>query len=541
MTAILVVFSLMCIGYIVYLHRRYNNKESMRARAIEAIIQTTRYGVIEADLTGTILIFNPAAEKMLGYRANEVIGKLTPAIIHVPEEIAARANELGIEPGFDVFVKNPREKREVETREWTYIRKDRSTFVSYLSISALRDANDHLIGYVGVFEDITALKEWQKAQQMKDEFLANVSHELRTPLNAVMGLSTLIEAESNQERLKYYAQNIHLSGRHLLDIVNELLDFSKIQAGKFQIETVRLPLIKVFKDCHAILLGLAEEKHVNLRFDCRNIAETCCVEGDELRLKQVINNIVSNAIKFSEGGIVEVFADYRDDMLSVIIKDNGIGMNAEVVRNLFKPFYQADGSITRKFGGTGLGLAISKNIIDKMGGSIAVESAVGKGSTFNLSVPLSLAPQEQKHSANNVPLHTFGLRYHVLIAEDNSLNQLILEQILRRFELNVTKAGNGKEALDLALKNEFDLILMDMQMPEMDGIQSTKMLRENGVLSPVIACTANAYQDDKAACLASGMNDFITKPIDISALNALLIKYLTAQEQSEAEHLTSRD
>jgi PAS domain S-box-containing protein len=388
MTAILVAFSLACIGYIAYLHRRYNNtKESMRVRAIEAIIRTTRYGVIETDLNGTILIFNPAAEKMLGYRAEEIIGKVTPAIIHAPEEIAARANELGIEPGFDVFVRNPREKREVETREWTYIRKDRSTFITYLSISALRDANDHLIGYVGVFEDITAFKEWQKAQQMKDEFLANVSHELRTPLNAVMGLSKVIEAESGHEKIKNYARNIHLSGRHLLDIVNELLDFSKIQAGKFQIEKTRLPLIKIFKDCHAILSGLAQEKHVNLRFEYQNIAEDLYVAGDEIRLKQVINNIASNAIKFSEGGTVEVCAGYRGDALSVIIKDNGIGMDAEVVRNLFKPFYQADGSITRKFGGTGLGLAISKNIVDKMGGSITVESSAGKGSTFNLSVP----------------------------------------------------------------------------------------------------------------------------------------------------------
>ena len=168
--------------------------------------------------------------------------------------------------------------------------------------------------------------------------LANVSHELRTPLNAVMGLSTLIETESDQEKSRNYAHDIHLSGRHLLEIVNELLDFSKIQAGKFQIEKVQLPLIKVFKDCRAILLGLAKEKHVTLRFDYRNIAEGCYVEGDELRLKQIINNIVSNAIKFSEGGIVEVCADYRDDTLSVIVKDNGIGMNAkssEISSSLF--------------------------------------------------------------------------------------------------------------------------------------------------------------------------------------------------------------
>ncbi|MGZ0019137.1 hybrid sensor histidine kinase/response regulator [Nitrosomonas sp. wSCUT-2] len=534
MIALLAIFSLACIGYIVYLRRRCNSsQESMRVRAIEAIIQTTRYGVIETDLNGTILIFNPAAEKMLGYRAEEVIGKLTPAIIHVPEEIAVRAIELGIEPSFDVFVKNPREKREVETREWTYIRKDRSTFVTYLSISALRDGNDHLIGYVGVFEDITALKEWQKAQQMKDEFLANVSHELRTPLNAVMGLSALIKAETDYEKIRNYAQSIHLSGSHLRDIVNELLDFSKMQAGKFQIEKARLPLIKVFKDCHAILLGLAEEKRVNLRFDYQKIAEDCYVEGDEIRLKQIVNNIASNAIKFSEDGIVEICAGYRDGLLSVIIKDNGIGMNAEVVRNLFKPFYQADGSITRKFGGTGLGLAISKNIIDKMGGSIKVESAIGKGSTFILSIPLSPAPELHNRITNENPLHKFDHRFHVLIAEDNVLNQLILEQILLQFELNVTKAGNGKEALDLALENEFDLILMDMQMPGMDGLQSTQMLREKGILAPVIACTANAYQDDRTACIAAGMNDFITKPIDISALNALLIKYLSAQQQSQ--------
>ncbi|WP_305333878.1 PAS domain S-box protein, partial [Nitrosomonas sp.] len=219
MTVILVAFSLACIGYIAYLHSRNgSHRDSIRTRAIEAIIETTRYGVIETDVNGIILIFNPAAEKMLGYQAEEIIGKVTPAIIHGHDEVIARALELGIEPGFDVFVKNPREKREVETREWTYIRKDKSTFTSFLSISALRDGSDRLIGYVGVFEDITHLKEWQQAQKMKDEFLANVSHELRTPLNAVMGLSKLIEAEveSNPEKIKEYAHDIHLSGKHLL-------------------------------------------------------------------------------------------------------------------------------------------------------------------------------------------------------------------------------------------------------------------------------------------------------------------------------------
>lgn len=172
MMAFLVVFLLACIGYILYFHRGSNYpNDSIRMRAIEAIIQTTRYGVIETDLNGTILIFNPAAEKMLGYRADEVIGRVTPAIIHIPDEVITRAQELGIEPGFDVFVKNPREKREVEAREWTYLRKDKSTFISFLSISALRDENDHLIGYVGVFEDITDLKEWQAAQKIKDEFV----------------------------------------------------------------------------------------------------------------------------------------------------------------------------------------------------------------------------------------------------------------------------------------------------------------------------------------------------------------------------------
>lgn len=531
MTENLVALLLASIGYILYLHlRRHEQKDSIRMRAIEAIIKTTRYGVIETDLDGTILIFNPAAEKMLGYRAEEVIGKVTPGIIHVRDEVIARAEELGIEPGFDVFVKNPRENREVETREWTYIRKDKSTFVSFLSISALRDASDHLIGYVGVFEDITDLKEWQKAQTMKDEFVANVSHELRTPLNAVMGFSKLVEMESDPVKIKEYAQAIHLSGKHLLDIVGELLDFSKIQAGKFQIAEIRFPLIKVFKDCHAILLGLSEDKRVTLRFDYHQIDESTHVKGDEVRLKQVIGNIISNAIKFSEEGIVNVCARYENQMLSVAIKDNGIGMNEEVVRNLFKPFYQADGSITRKFGGTGLGLAITKSIIDMMKGTIAVESTVGKGSTFKLTVPLETAEQEKNHTVDDfLPLQTFGYRYHVLIAEDNAMNQIILEQILNAFELNVTKATNGREAFNLAIKNQFDLILMDMQMPEMDGIQSTRMLREKGVSVPIIAVTANAYQDDKIACLEVGMNDFVTKPVDIYVLNAMIKKHLPAQ------------
>lgn len=529
MTVILAAFSLACIGYIAYLHSRSSHRDSIRTRAIEAIIETTRYGVIETDLNGIILIFNPAAEKMLGYQAEEIIGKATPAIIHAHDEVIARAIELGVEPGFDVFVKNPREKREVETREWTYIRKDKSTFTSFLSISALRDARDHLIGYVGVFEDITHLKEWQQAQKMKDEFLANVSHELRTPLNAVMGLSKLIEAEmeSNPEKIKEYAHDIHLSGKHLLNIVNELLDFSKIQAGKFQIEKMQISLRRVFKDCYAILLSSAKEKCVTLHCNFQQIDEEQYVEGDEIRLKQVISNIISNAIKFSENGIVDIYAQYQDQVLFVVVKDNGIGMNEEVVKNLFKPFYQADGSITRKFGGTGLGLAISKSIIDMMGGCIEVESEAGKGSTFKLTIPLKPVNRKENPASRTITtLQTFGQRYHVLVAEDNPVNQLVLEQILYKFELNVTKAANGKEAFDLAIRNKFDLILMDMQMPEMDGMQATRILRAHGVLVPIIAVTANAYQDDRNACLESGMNDFIAKPVDLGALNTILMKYL---------------
>lgn len=529
MTVILAAFSLACIGYIAYLHSRSSHRDSIRTRAIEAIIETTRYGVIETDLNGIILIFNPAAEKMLGYQAEEIIGKATPAIIHAHDEVIARAIELGVEPGFDVFVKNPREKREVETREWTYIRKDKSTFTSFLSISALRDASDHLIGYVGVFEDITHLKEWQQAQKMKDEFLANVSHELRTPLNAVMGLSKLIEAEmeSNPEKIKEYAHDIHLSGKHLLNIVNELLDFSKIQAGKFQIEKMQISLRRIFKDCYAILLSSAKEKCVTLHCNFQQIDEEQYVEGDEIRLKQVISNIISNAIKFSENGIVDIYAQYQDQVLFVVVKDNGIGMNEEVVKNLFKPFYQADGSITRKFGGTGLGLAISKSIIDMMGGCIEVESEAGKGSTFRLTIPLKPVNRKENPASRTITtLQTFGQRYHVLVAEDNPVNQLVLEQILYKFELNVTKAANGKEAFDLAIRNKFDLILMDMQMPEMDGMQATRILRAHGVLVPIIAVTANAYQDDRNACLESGMNDFITKPVDLGALNTILMKYL---------------
>lgn len=531
MTVILAVFSLACIGYIGYLHSRSSHRDSIRTRAIEAIIETTRYGVIETDLNGIILIFNPAAERMLGYQAVEIIGKMTPAIIHAHDEVIARAIELGVEPGFDVFVKNPREKREVETREWTYIRKDKSTFTSFLSISALRDASDHLIGYVGVFEDITNLKEWQQAQKMKDEFLANISHELRTPLNAVMGLSKLIETEveSNPEKIKDYAHDIHLSGKHLLDIVNELLDFSKIQAGKFQIEKMPLSLCRVFKDCYAILLSAAKEKCVTFHCNYQQIDEDQYVEGDEIRLKQVISNIISNAIKFSENGIVDVYAQYQNQVLFVVVKDNGIGMKEDVVNNLFKPFYQADGSITRKFGGTGLGLAITKNLIDMMEGSIKVESEAGKGSSFRLTIPLKSINRVKNPAFRDITaLHTFGYRYHVLVAEDNLLNQLVLEQILYKFELNVTKAANGKEAYDLALKNKFALILMDMQMPEIDGMQSTRMLREHGVLIPIIAVTANPYQDDRKACLESGMNDFVTKPVDLNVLNAILKKYLKA-------------
>ncbi|MDH5617428.1 MAG: ATP-binding protein [Gammaproteobacteria bacterium] len=382
--------------------------------------------------------------------------------------------------------------------------------------------------------------------KVKSEFLARMSHEIRTPMNGVLGMVELLNNTPLGSTQKRYAYTINESADRLLDIINDVLDFSKIEAGKLQLEEATFDLNSFLTDVVDSLRVLAQKK--NLTFDCVYPEGVgLAVTGDPFRLRQILTNLLGNAIKFTESGGVtlEVTAAEADAMrqdIRFVVRDTGIGISSENQDNIFDSFAQEDGSMTRRFGGTGLGLAISKELVDMMGGELAVESAPGQGSTFTFTVRMR-ACSESEFSASARLLQKSALERpaiawegqiltgKVLLAEDNPVNQQVAVGLLQAMNVEVTVVANGREAVALSGSGEFDVILMDCHMPLMDGYEATRAIRERESsegAKPVniIAVTANALSGDRNQCIAAGMNAYLSKPFSGQELYESLAKYL---------------
>jgi len=378
----------------------------------------------------------------------------------------------------------------------------------------------------------------QAASQAKSEFLANMSHEIRTPLNSIIGLTHVAMMSAPDPVQRDYLEKILGSGHHLLCLINDVLDMSKIEAGKVDLEQTRFDFDAVTKAARDQVTALAEAKGLALGIEVERAAAQPLI-GDPLRVSQVLINYLTNAIKFTERGSVEVTVRLIENQpdactVRVDVRDTGIGMTPETARSLFQLFQQADSSTTRRFGGTGLGLAISKRLVGLLGGEVGVDSTLGQGSNFWFSARFDKAP------AGDAPVPTAptladpaearaalaGRR--ILLAEDNDLNQLVATTLLERVGALVRVAASGREAMQLLRDERFDAVLMDMQMPDTDGLEVTRWIRAQPLLAqlPVIAMTANARGEDREACLASGMNDFTTKPIEPGLLYATLARWL---------------
>jgi len=414
------------------------------------------------------------------------------------------------------------------------------------------------------FEDISALEQSKRelqsardaaelANRAKSEFLANMSHEIRTPMNAILGFADVLRrglAESRQHAIEYL-NTIHSSGRHLLDLINDVLDLSKIEAGRLQIETVETHPHELIHDVISVLGVKAREKGIFLEYGSAGpIPET--IQSDPTRLRQIVTNLVGNAIKFTEIGGVRVHAVMRtgDDgepALEIDVTDTGVGMAPSVLGKVFEPFVQADSSVTRKFGGTGLGLAISRRYARALGGDIVITSEPGRGSTFSLQLPTGsiqgvaqttaedaiykLRQRQQTRAAN-----PFTMRFkpcRILVVDDGEANRQLLSVVLRRAGATVEQASNGQEAVDIIGLRNFDLVLMDMQMPVKDGYTATMELREHHYRKPIIALTGHAMKGDEEKCLAAGCTGFLTKPVDIDALLDRLAAIVGQSESPE--------
>lgn len=419
------------------------------------------------------------------------------------------------------------------TGEVCNLAKDGSEYWVTSVIVPFKDKNNKITHYLSIRHDITQEKQAThraiKASKAKSEFLANMSHEIRTPMNGVIGMTDLLLETTLDEEQLDLAKTVKDSANSLLNIINDILDFSKIEAGKLTIESTAFDLSVVCSTVIKIMKFRTEEVslYCDLYFDeCIN----SMVRGDPTRLKQILNNLVGNAIKFTKkGGVsLKVTPAQETHWIRFAIEDTGIGISPEMVNSVFDKFTQAETSTTRNFGGTGLGLSITKQLVELMGGRIGVSSEAGLGSCFWFEIEFPPAQQELKQIETYAESKINLASVRVLVAEDNKINQKVVQGVLKKFHITPTFAINGQECLEKLVFSDYDIIFMDMHMPIMDGENATKEIRSNPNLInlPIIAMTAHAGNGFRDHCLKIGMNDFITKPFHHETIKKAILKWV---------------
>lgn len=659
----------------------------------QSILNGASYAIIATDLNGIITLFNPAAEKLLQYKAEEVIGLQTPGIFHDPAEVSSRAQVLSaklgkkIEPGFEVFVAKAR-LGQTDINEWTYCAKDGTRYVVSLNISSLIDENQTLVGFLGIAIDLSwqkhlefelelskvsnestsdavlwlasngqiikinpalcsmlgftsselltknandilamekpanwpaiwrLLKDRQQVQfnghyrhrggdnipvsvtttfihlsgqeyayvvardisenikrerelaiakdhadaanKAKSEFVANMSHEIRTPMNAIIGFLQLMKQTQLSGKQAEYISKTTIASNNLLAILNDILDYSKVEAGKMELELHEFNLAQFVHEMEVVLSANLARTSLKILF---NIGEDVPqnLVGDSLRIRQVLLNLMGNAIKFTEQGqvVLNISLLRREEttqqaQLHFSVQDSGIGMSEQQLKNIFTSFNQAESTISRRFGGTGLGLTISQRLIQLMGGTIKVESIEGQGSVFSFNLWVSISHNnarsgvifnhvdntELSRSSHNLEQSVHQLKgLKLLLVDDNPINQMVASELLQNAGAEVTIVSGGREAIQ-ALEYDnavYDLVLMDIQMPELDGYQTTELIRKQPKFAslPIVAMTANAMESDKQACLQAGMNDHVGKPFELEHLIKTVLRYCKSNHSTE--------
>ncbi|MFW6046485.1 MAG: response regulator [Candidatus Woesearchaeota archaeon] len=482
-------------------------------------------------MDGTVIYWNKASSDFYGYSKEEAIGKNILDLI-IPDELQKNVKkdmkkmaETGIP---------------IPSGELDLKRKDGS-IISVYSAHSLVEVPGQSPELFCIDTDLNKIKKIEQASKSKSEFLANMSHEIRTPLNAIVGLSHLMRKTGLTEQQHSRLDQIDDSSRHLLSIINDILDLSKIEAGQIKLSKSDFNLSSLVDTVTSLIGALAREKGLEVNVELNDVPRF--LHGDSTRLRQSLLNFVGNAVKFTNEGSITVrtsLLEQEENNLFVKFEviDTGIGISQESQDKLFKPFEQVENSATRNSGGTGLGLAITKRLSNLMGGDAGVESEVGKGSTFWFTTWLSHGKNEIKQKINppsvqiEKVLRNRKKKSHLLLAEDNAVNREVARELLEIVGISVDTAENGEIAVKMASEKTYDLILMDIQMPVMDGLTATKLIYQNQTdkKTPVLAMTANVFDEGRQDCVDVGMVDFIPKPVDPSQLYSALNAWLPKDE-----------
>ena len=559
-------------GEMVLISGLFDITERKRAgdelRKLAQAVEQSQESIVITNLNAEIEYVNKAFLSTTGYSYDEVIGK----------------NSRLLQSG-----KTPSEtyhslwKALIQGQSWQgelyNKRKNGSEYTEFAHITPIHQEDGIVSHYLAVKEDVTekkrltkeldvhrhhleslvakrtkeleeAQKKAEAANQAKSTFLTNMSHEIRTPMNAIIGFNHLLKRTELSLEQKNWIDKTELAAEHLLSIINDIMDLSKIEAGKLMLEQSNFNLDGIFDHIQSMVREKIRSKELSIEVDHSSVPQW--LRGDPTRLSQALLNYVSNAVKFTDRGLItlraKILKSTGDDLLIRFeVQDSGIGIEAEKLSNLFKPFEQADASTTRQYGGTGLGLAINRHLAELMGGETGAESKIGQGSIFWFTARLGyglITPQDEPFSRLDdaeLILRTRYKRAHILLVEDNATNLEVALGLLKGVGLFVDTASNGQEAVSKVSSTCYDLVLMDIQMPVMDGMEATQVIRsmKNLEMLPILAMTANVFEEDRLACLKVGMNDFVAKPVYPENLYSTIVKWLPERLLATETNLSS--